>query len=337
MTGSASTGRLARLSRRTTGQRIGRFSVEAAQLFGGFYHLLIGRSALGGDFGSIEGQLQIDLRTQPGTAAGRRRLQINPGFPLVQQVDSLVEGDLADVEPQLPQTAFGLLEVKPHGLRHECRNGTALPDVKGDAAARFELYAAFLRDPLAVGVLFEHVIGRQVGTIDDLFDPQAGHFEHVLGLAQRTAGDIGHRHHLLSVGVDRDIDRSSGFDPDALFRELVQYYTPVVGRHIQRVVDDDFQPLTAGLPESLLERNACQVGDRTVRTVARAQQQQQVSCDAQHEQHADDDEKVFQERMLTDFRPIFFQLFQHGIVLSFMFGGSALSGGYGPIRFVCFR
>lgn len=43
-----------------TGQRIGRFSVEAAQLFGGFYHLLIGRSALGGDFGSIEGQLQID-------------------------------------------------------------------------------------------------------------------------------------------------------------------------------------------------------------------------------------------------------------------------------------
>lgn len=66
MTGSASTGRLARLSRRTTGQRIGRFSVEAAQLFGGFYHLLIGRSALGGDFGSIEGQLQIDLRTQPG-------------------------------------------------------------------------------------------------------------------------------------------------------------------------------------------------------------------------------------------------------------------------------
>lgn len=32
---------------------------------GGFYHLLIGRSALGGDFGSIEGQLQIDLRTQP--------------------------------------------------------------------------------------------------------------------------------------------------------------------------------------------------------------------------------------------------------------------------------
>ena len=209
--------------------------------------------------------------------------------------------------------------MKPHGLRHECRNGTALPDVKGDAAARFELYAAFLRDPLAVGVLFEHVIGRQVGTIDDLFDPQAGHFEHVLGLAQRTAGDIGHRHHLLSVGVDRDIDRSSGFDPDALFRELVQYYTPVVGRHIQRVVDDDFQPLT-GLPESLLERNACQVGDRTVRTVARAQQQQQVSCDAQHEQHADDDEKVFQERMLTDFRPIFFQLFQHGIVLSFMFG-----------------
>ena len=57
-----------------------------------------------------------------------------------------------------------------------------------------------------------------------------------------------------------------------------------------------------------------------MRTVARAQQQQQVSCDAQHEQHADDDEKVFQERMLTDFRPIFFQLFQHGIVLSFMFG-----------------
>ena len=30
-------------------------------------------------------------------------------------------------------------------LRHECRNGTALPDVKGDAAARFELYAAFLQ------------------------------------------------------------------------------------------------------------------------------------------------------------------------------------------------
>ena len=74
-------GRLARLSRRTRASEIGRFSVEAAQLFGGFYHLLIGRSALGGDFGSIEGQLQIDLRTQPGTAAGRRRLPDKPGLP----------------------------------------------------------------------------------------------------------------------------------------------------------------------------------------------------------------------------------------------------------------
>ena len=127
MTGSRFDGTVGQTVQTNTGQRIGRFSVEAAQLFGGFYHLLIDRSALGGDFGSIEGQLQIDLRTQPGTAAGRRRLQINPGFPLVQQVDSLVEGDLADVEPQLPQTAFGLLEVKPHGLRHECRNGTASP------------------------------------------------------------------------------------------------------------------------------------------------------------------------------------------------------------------
>ena len=120
----------------------------------------------------VECQFEIDARTQRGAPFGRRNLHVDAGVFLVQQVDAFVEVDLADIKPQLPQTAFGLLEVKPHGLRHECRNGTALPDVKGDAAARFELYAAFLRDSLAVGVLFEHVIGRQIGTIDDLFDPQ---------------------------------------------------------------------------------------------------------------------------------------------------------------------
>lgn len=151
MTGSASRGRLARLSSRTPGQRIGRRLIETAQLFGGFEHIFIGRSALGGDFGSIEGQLQVDLGTESNPAAGRRSLQINPRLALVQQVDSFVERDLADVESQLPQAAFGLLKMETDGFGHDGRNGTALPDVKGDAAARFELYAAFLRDPLAVG------------------------------------------------------------------------------------------------------------------------------------------------------------------------------------------
>ena len=34
------------------------------------------RDLLCGNWESVEGKLQIDLRTQPGTAAGRRRLQI---------------------------------------------------------------------------------------------------------------------------------------------------------------------------------------------------------------------------------------------------------------------
>ena len=129
-------------------------------------------------------------------------------------------------------------------------------------------------------------------------------------LEDDAAGEQDELYEHYSITADR------GQSPLRLDKFLTIHMERCSRNRIQTAADAGNIPVSY----THLERNACQVGDRTVRTVARAQQQQQVSCDAQHEQHADDDEKVFQERMLTDFRPIFFQLFQHGIVLSFMFG-----------------
>ena len=72
-----------------------------------------------GEFFLVECQFEIDARTQRGAPLGRRNLHVDAGVFLVQQVDAFVEVDLADIKPQLPQTALGLLERESHQPRHD--------------------------------------------------------------------------------------------------------------------------------------------------------------------------------------------------------------------------
>ena len=181
------------------------------------------------------------------------------------------------------------MQRQPHRLRHDGARVAALHAyVERDARAHLGLQAGRGGDLPAVVGLLEHVVGGDVGAVDELLDLQSGDLEHVLGLAQRAARHVGHLHHLLAEGVDRDVDRAPGLHLGASLGQLVEDDAAVVGRHEQRVVDVQLERALARDALRVVEADAREVGHGAPCAVARGHLHGQVRREGQpHEDRGD--------------------------------------------------
>lgn len=272
-------------------------------------------------------QPQVDLRPQRCAALGARRLDVDARVLLVEQVDPFVEVHAPDVEAQFPEAALGLRQRQPHQPRHD-RRAVALFDahVERHAGTHFGLHAGRGGHGFAFAVLLQHVVRGHVGAVDQFGDLQSGDFEHVLGLPQRTPGHVGHGDHLLTEGVDRDVDRASGFHLDAPFGQLVEDDAPFVGGDEQRVVDVQLQVVLAGDALSLVELNAREVGHGAPRAVACAQLHEDVRGDGHREDDRRDQREVPQQRMPPE---------PGQVILGFLHRSQVISGPSGKGRRRC--
>ena len=269
------------------------FAFGLQSLFGRLLRLLFGYGAVLGEFLLVERQPEVDARAQPGAPLGRGMLDIDAGILLVQEVDPFVEIHLADVEPQFPQAALGLLEREPDQTRYDRRAVAAFDThIERHARAQFGLDLARRRYGAAVAVFVQYVVGRHVGAVDQLVDLQPRDLQHVLGLPQRTSRHVGHGHHLLAEGVDRDVDRAAGLDLHAPFGQLVEDDAPFVSRHEQRVVDVQLEVVLAGHALCLVELHARKVGHRAPCAVARADLHDDVGRDGHRQDDRPDQYEV---------------------------------------------
>ncbi len=254
-----------------------------------------------GEFLFVECQPQVDLRAQCGVAFCTRGLDVDARILLVEEVDAFVEVDTPHVETQFPETAFGLREGESYQPRHDRRAVAAFDaHVKRYAGAHLCLHARGLGDGFAVAVLLQYVVGSHVGAVDQFGDLQTGDFEHVLGLPQGTSGHIGHGDHLLAEGVDRDVDRASGFHFDAPFGQLVEDDAAFIGGDEQRVVDMQVQVVLAGDALGFVERHAREVGHGAPCAVARTQLHEDMRGNGHHKDDRSDQYEVPQQRALPE-------------------------------------
>ena len=198
--------------------------------------------------------------------------------------------------------------------------------VERHAGTHFGLHAGRGGHGFAFAVLLQHVVRGHVGAVDQFGDLQSGDFEHVLGLPQRTPGHVGHGDHLLTEGVDRDVDRASGFHFDAPFGQLVEDDAPFVGGDEQRVVDVQLQVVLAGDALSLVELNAREVGHGAPRAVACAQLHEDVRGDGHREDDRRDQREVPQQRMPPE---------PGQVILGFLHRSQVISGPSGKGRRRC--
>ena len=262
-------------------------------LLSGLGRQFLGLGAEPGQLLLVERQAQVHARPEVGLAFGRGGLHEDAGLLLVEQVHPFVEVDASDVESQLPETPFRLRERYAHDLRDDREAvPVAHADVERHAGADLGFEAARLRHGLLPAVLFEDVVGGQVGAVDQLVDLQPGHLEHVLGLPERPARHVGHADGLLPEGVDRDIDRAAGFDLDTPFGQLVEDDAPGVGRDEKRVVHMQLEVVRPGDAAGFVERRAREVGHDAACSVARAGLHDEVRGDGHREDDRGDERKV---------------------------------------------
>lgn len=209
------------------GQRIGEFGPPALPLLAQRLRLLVRSGAFACHLLRVERQAQPHFGTHYRRISLHGLLAVDTCILLVQQVDPLVEDDRSYVEPLLPQAAFGLAQRHADHLRHDDdRIALGHAHIERHPRTHLDLPLRPGLDRTAVDALFEHVVGRHIGLINEPVDLQSGDFEHILGLPERTPRHVGNLDLLLRERVDRHIDRAAALDLRPFVRQLVEHHPP---------------------------------------------------------------------------------------------------------------